>query len=454
MKIHPPDLLLEEFAVALNADGSALAEHLAGCSHCRERLQAFLAPRKGPLAERLARVLPWRCDGEDGEYDQILQNVERRVVGHAAAMDRERTEALGRLAELLEQPAERREMLLRNHPGFRTWGLLERLLDQVRERTFEDPAAAEELGKLALLLAGALDSGHYGEERLEDMRARAWSLLGNARRVRSDLRGAGEAFRRARAHLRRGTGDPLERVQWLDFRASLLRDQRRFEEAERLLLRALRIYRDFRETHRAGAVLVKLSTLHEHAGTPERAIPLLHEALTLIDGGQEPRLLLSAWHNLITNLVEAGRYMEAQGFLIEARPFYARFTEGWVRHRRRWIEGRIARGLRQAREAEAHLQAARDGFVADGIAYDAALASLDLAVLYAEQGRAADLEDLARETLAVFSSLEIQREALAAFSFLQQAASARRATLGVVTSVARWLKRLPHEPGLPFVAPQ
>ncbi|HSG41095.1 MAG TPA: tetratricopeptide repeat protein [Thermoanaerobaculia bacterium] len=410
-------------------------------------------PPDGPLPERLATVLRWP-GGEDGEYDRILEAVERRVADHARVLGRERAEAPARLAELLGKPAERREMLVRNHPGFRTWGLLERLLDQVRERTFQDAAAAEELGVLALLLASVLDAGRYGGDLLEDMRSRAWSLIGNARRVRSDLRGSEDAFEQARVHLRRGTGDLLERVQWLDLRASLLRDQRRFGEAERLLRRALKIYRDLGETHRAGAVLVKLSTLHEHAGMPDLAIPPLREALALIDGEQEPRLLLSAWHNLITNLVEAGRYMEAQGLFIEARPLYARFSEGWVRHRRCWIEGRIARGLGQAREAETHLLSARDGFVAGGIAYDAALVSLDLAALYAEQGRASDLEALAGEMLAVFAALEIEREALAAFSFLRRAAAARRATLGVVTSIARWMKRLPFEPEQVFVAPQ
>jgi tetratricopeptide (TPR) repeat protein len=277
--------------------------------------------------------------------------------------------------------------------------------------------------------------------------------MGNARRVASDNRAANEAFDKALRHLRKGTGDPLERALLLDLKSSLLRDQRRLEEAMHLLMRALRVYRDVGETHRAGRVLIKLSTLHEYAGTPERAIPLLQEAFTLIDADREPRLLLSAQHNLINTLAEAGRFMEAHGLFMQARCVYARFPDAWTQNRRRWLEGKIARGLGQAYEAEAHLTAARQGFLAENATFDTALVSLDLASLYAMQGRTAELRETAEEVFSALSSGQLHREALAALSYLCQAAAAERASLEVVTGVAAFLKRLRHDPGLPFRQP-
>jgi tetratricopeptide (TPR) repeat protein len=400
------------------------------------------------LPEVSAAVLAWPGT-RDGGYGRAIEAAERRLLIHARALAAERAEAPACLAELLVQPPERREMLIRNHPRFQTWGLLEGLVKRLQEQVFEYPEAGEDLARLALSLADSLAADHYGTERIEDLRGRIWGYVGNARRTRFDLRGAEKAFQKAMAHLRTGTGDPLERALLLDLRASLLRDQRRLDVAMRLLRRAFRLYCEVGETHRAGRVLVKMSTLHEHAGTPELGIPLLHEARKLIDAEREPRLLLNAEHNLITCLAEAGRFMEAHGLFIQARPLYARFPDGWTQNRRRWLEGRITRGLGQAREAEVHLRAARDGFVGEKAAFDTALVSLDLAALYAEQGRTVDLKRISEEMLAIFSSQQIYREALASLALLQQAVAAERASLAEVTRMVGHLKRLIYASDLP-----
>ena len=448
MKIHSCPLSLQEFVSFLAEEHRGLMKHLAWCVHCRKRLEVILDRRSGPLVERLAEVLPWPNRAVD--YGRAIAAAERRLLVHAQSLAAERAEAPARLAELMEQPPERREMLIRNHPRFQTWGLLERLIEHAREQCFANPLSAESLARLALSLANALEAGYYGAERIEDLRARAWGYVGNALRVRFELQGAEEAFEKAFTLLRQGTGDVLERALLLDLRASLRRDQRRFAAAERLLLRALRIYREVGETHRVGRALVSMSLVYEQAGTPERSIPLLHEALELIDAEREPRLLWSAHHNLITTLAEAGRFMEARGLFIQARPLYDRFLDGHTQNRCHWVAGRIARGLGQTQKAETHLQAARTGFLSEEAAYDTALVSLDLALLYAEQGRTAELKRIAEEMLAIFSSRQIHREALAALTFLHRAAAAERASLEVVTRVATHLKRLRYDPDLTF----
>ena len=59
-------------------------------------------------------------------------------------------------------------------------------------------------------------------------------------------------------------------------------------------------------------------------------------------------------------------------------------------------------------------------------AYDTALVSLDLASLYAEQGRMAELKRIAEEMVPFFSSRQIHREALAALDYWRQAVEAER----------------------------
>lgn len=450
MKIHPTDSLLEEFAGTLADGHGSIVRHLSECGGCRARLQRMLDQGFGSLEERSSKVVVRWPGGRACLYGAAFLQAEKVFQHRRAALEAERAVAPMVLSELLRQPPERREMLLRNGRRFQSWGVLELLIERSREKGFEDPVQGEALARLALSLLERLDPEHYGAERIQDLRARVWGQIGNLRRIVSDFPGAEKAFETAFALLRQGTADLMEKAILLDVRASLLREQRRFDEAARLLRRAQRIFLQYGEKNRAGKVLVKMSTVHEHAARSDEAIRVLYEALKLIEAERDPRLLLAAQHNLITNLAETGRFMEAQGLFIQARPLYARFQDGWTQNRRRWVEGRIARGLGQLPEAESLLRAARDGFVGEGVSYDVALVSLDLALVYAEQGRTAELKRIARETIPFFSSRPIHREALAALVLWAQAVRAERASRELILEVASFLRRARHDPDLRF----
>jgi tetratricopeptide (TPR) repeat protein len=371
-----------------------------------------------------------------------------------ALYERERADAPSLFNELAQYPLEHHTLLVRNCPRFHTWGFCEALLLRSQELNFQDPTAAENQAFLALEVLDHLDPARYGAESLEDLRARSWSYVANSRRIRADLRGAEEAFALAFAALKRGTWEPMEKALLLDLKGSLLTTQRRFSGALGLFRRAVAIFLEVGETHRAGRALVKMSTVHYFANEPEQAIPLLYQALDLIDLTREPRLLLVASHNLIDNLAELGKYMEAQKLLVKARPLYKQFPQPWSRYPHRWVEGKIARGLGQIEQAEALLLSARDGFLAEGSAYDMALVSLDLASLYAEQGRHAEVRQIAEEMLPIFSSRQIHREALAALTFWRQAVQAEQHCLDLVQGVASFLKRVRHDPDLRFQVPE
>ncbi len=110
----------------------------------------------------------------------------------------------------------------------------------------------------------------------------------------------------------------------------------------------------------------------------------------------------------------------------------------------------MSKGLGQPEQAEKQLTAARDGFLAEGIPFDTALVSLELAHLYAEQGRTEDLKRISAEMLPIFSSRSIHREALAALAFFRQAVEAEKATADLVANVAAYLRRAEGDPELRF----
>lgn len=365
-------------------------------------------------------------------------------------LQHERTEAPALLRELVGRTGRQREMLLRNGLRFRTWGLLELLIDRSLEASLQDPRRGEELGRLALRVAGLADADCYGAGRLHDMQARAWSHIGNALRIQSDLQGADVAFQRGRKHLELGTGDLFELALFLDLEASLRRGQRRFPEASGLLKRAIALFSKLDDPRRMGQSLVKLSMVFLYSERSEESIPVLHRAMKLIQPEAEPRLLLAARHNLILALTSLGHFLEAQRAYYEALPLYRAFPDSWTQNRRKWVKGRIARGLGQLEEAEALFVATRDGFLAEGVPYDTALVALDLALIYAEQGRSAELKRLAAELVPIFASRQIHREALAALSFFRRAVEAERAEVEVVQIVAEFLRKAQYAPDLPF----
>lgn len=369
-------------------------------------------------------------------------------------MAQERAEAPGLFVELTRYPSEQRKLVLQNSPRFHQWGVFELIVERTLETSIQSPSYAEELGLLAIQLSGYLDAGFYGNGLIEDLRARCWAYIGNARRVKSDWRAAEEAFADAYLHLKKGTKDPFERAIVFDLEASLRRGQRRFEQAFKLLRRAHSLFLQNGHRHRAGRTLVNLSVVYHYAGSPVEGIPILYQALDLIDPEQEPRLLLCARHNLIDFVSESGRFLEAQKLYRDTRSLYRSFPDAWTQNRRKWVKGKIARGLGQADQAESLFLAAREGFINEGIPYDTALVSLELATLYAEQRRTADLKRLAEEMVPIFSSLHIHREALAALAYLKQAAEAERATVDLVTGVATYLRRAQHDPTLRFSAPE
>jgi tetratricopeptide (TPR) repeat protein len=448
VKIHPGEEMLASLRRSVDGAGPRVLEHLAGCARCRSRL-ALLPRHLQHPARDPAPVIPFRLARSES-YDAAFTRSQSFVAKWASLMEHERTAAPDLFAELVERTGEQREILLRNSKRFRTWGLLELVAERSLEASVQNPGQGEELGRLALRIADFLNGPPYGEALVADLRARSWAYIGNARRVKSDLAGAEEAFEQGWHHLRKGTGDLLDRAFLIDLQASLKRDQRRFTEAFRLLRRAASLFFDLGERHRAGRSFVSLAIVHNQSGDPLEAAALTRRALQLIDPGQEPRLLLSARHNLVFYLASSGHFLEAQGAYREARSLYCKFPDAWTQNRRRWVKGKIARGLGQREQAEALFLAARDGFLAEGIPYDTALVSLEIALLYAEQGRTAELKRLAAGMVPIFASRQIHREALAALAFFRQAAESERAGVEVVEKVAAYLRKARYAPDLRF----
>jgi len=441
--------------------GRRLIRHLlALCPQCRRTWEGAMAGRQEAspgsgfdLASTLRSGEAPNPAGSTRSYEDVFEKVLARLRACQADLERERAEAPALLAELATAPEPRQECLLREDARFHTWGVANLLLLESQGATFEDPEVARTLAHLAVFVAERLDPAFYGAAFRRDVLALAWACLGNARRVGTDLRGAAVALDAAEEHLERGVGDPLTRAQVLTLKASLRRDQRRFAEAEALLNAVIAIYRQVGEPHLEGRSLIKQAEGFRTSGRPADALPLLRQALGLIDEGEDARLLLCAHHNLASCLVDLGRLEEAEAVLADSRPLYDRHPDFSTRLRRRWLAGSLAAARGEEGEAEAAFTEVHRGFIDRGLGYDAALVALDLAALHAAAGRTEEVKALAEEMLPIFRSRDVHREAIATLLIFQRAALAEAVTVDMVRQMAEHLRQARHNPELRYEEP-
>ena len=440
------------------AEALRVEEHLrSGCPDCQRRVDEILRA----FAELSVREVPAVAGAAARSFrkvagDQIFAGLDQRLL----LVSLERGVAPSLAAELLAASPAQRAELLRTQSRFCSLPVCELFIEQSFAVGFEDSARAAELAELALLLADHLDAGYYGKAVVQDLRARAWAHLGNARRIGSDLNGAEQALRRAEALLDEGSADPLDEARVLDFKVSLLSDQGWFEQAADLLNAVISIYEDVQDQHRKGRALISQGLVLSYAGRPAQAVTCLTDGLAAIDWAAEPRLALMARHNLAWSLNDCGRSEEARRLLERFREEYHGFHDAWTELRLRWLESRIALRLGHEEEAEQGLCEVRARFLEKDV-YGSTLVMLDLASLYLRQGKGDAVRRLAAETLPEVpqalaqtsqTAQTVHAQAAVALSAFRQAAETGSVTPGLLQEIASYLQRARKNPELRFRA--
>jgi hypothetical protein len=144
---------------------------------------------------------------------------------------------------------------------------------------------------------------------------------------------------------------------------------------------------------------------------------------------------------LLCCLTLAERYAEAQEILPEVRDLFRETAQPLDLVRLRWAEGLIDLGFGRLGPAEAAFREVQKEFLERHMGYDAALVSLDLARLYAQEGCVADLKRLAAELMPIFESQDVHREAIVALLMFQRACEEERLTVELVREVSTYLRR-------------
>ena len=375
------------------------------------------------------------------------------------ALTASRAEAPDLWAELEPFRFEDRYQLIRCHRRFVKWGLCERFCRESARLAAIDPDRAVEAAELAVLVSDLMKEDDPAMARwLYRLRSYAWAHDGNARRVLGDLRSADESFSIAEAWWQAGddgAGDLLGyESMLLDYEASLRIAQRRFPEALMLLDRMFALHAngraEQRDAHLAGRALVKKAMALQEMEQSEPAIELLRRAESLVDAERDPRLLLCLRHNLLWELTTLAGYDQAQALLPEVAALCRRLGNPLDLLRLQWAEARIIAGLGRTEDAIQLLRVVRREFAERGMAYDTALATLELTALHLQEGCTTEVKRLSVEMARIFRAQSVPREALAALLFFQKAAERDSATVRLAREIAAFLEKQRTDPGLRF----
>jgi transcriptional regulator with XRE-family HTH domain len=359
--------------------------------------------------------------------------------------ERRATQALW--ARIKPLPQEEQEGALRGIPSEAQWAACELLCIESQRQCGEDPVKAASLCELAL---AAADLAEEDDGIRAKLRGLAWAHLGNALRAQNDLEGAERAFISADAFWKVGEGVAdglLEEGLIFALKASLRREQRRFDEAKDLLDRA-----ELLASSSAFRIQVSVSKakLLEEMADLEEAVALLEQVKETASPKEEARILLPIWHNLANTLTKLERFEEAAALLPQARVHLLKAGGELNRIRFMWTEGRVIAGLGKIEEGIALLARVRGEFAARNMAYDVALVSLEIAIFYAGQGRTDQVKTLARHMTPIFQAHAIHREALAALTIFRQAAEREQVTQGLAREVLSYLRKARCNPELRF----
>lgn len=178
-----------------------------------------------------------------------------------------------------------------------------------------------------------------------------------------------------------------------------------------------------------GRILLKKESVVSQLGDPQGALKILEEAAPFVESSGEQRLRFAVRFKRANSLCHLERFDEAATLLPEVREMAVAQANELDLLRVMWLTAKADAGQGRTEEAVAGLEQVCRGFMAHELPYDAALASLDLAVLYLKESRTAEVRSLAVAMGRIFKMKGIDREALASFSLFCDAARQEIATV-------------------------
>ncbi len=417
---------------------AAVRHLLTGCRACGDAISARLPILRRPSPRALSRK-------EEGAYDRAIGRATTGAYRQAARERRETAlydEALRRYASLGIHGVPGAPARLRGLAGIRA------LLDLSWACRREDPNQMVGFALFASLLAARLDPQRFGATEVADLRCRCDLELANAYRAADDLDQAGRYLQAAEKQFRQGSRSDSLKARLFDVKASIHGDSRRFATAFRALKAVQRIHEKAGDDHMTGRALISQGMYRGYQGKAEEALRLTREGRALLDEQRDPALFGQAIHNEVYLLVDLGECREART-LLWSNLWRYQDSGAFEQVKLRGLQARINAGIGQLDWAVRDFLAAKKGLEEAGLPYLGAIANLDLAAVYLQQGRTGDAKALALEAIATFERLGIHQEVLSGLHLLEEVIDREILTVQLLRRYADILRHVEHLPAVP-----
>lgn len=220
------------------------------------------------------------------------------------------------------------------------------IADSVRELI--DLAFATRYHDLEATLKAASQAVVLAEENRHvlssDLNVAAWTEYGNALRIAGRYADAEKALLQAESL---PLSDVRTRIHLLEVRASLERQQFRFQCAESYLATALAEQQALRDPDGEARLRNLLGIIYTDWGKLPRAILSFQDAMALFSPTTPLDVAVSTGHNLFEALIAANRLEDASATLLMLEPYYRQLNSPRITAKSEWMRARLCRALDQ-----------------------------------------------------------------------------------------------------------
>lgn len=444
---HVPSELLELYAQHPErvADVRALEVHVAICSACAKTLQAIRE-----FSELLADPETWAAserDPADRERAEELRAYRER----SAAEDRE---AQVLFAKYQSTPISQVVWDdLASVLAYRTGGVVRYLCKWANEMCERSALAALALAEVAVRISAALDPAGFPRNSVHGLRGDALKEQANALRFLGRLPEALEALDQAEAEYEQMPLPGVGTVAVPYIRATVLFEQDRFDDAERLARESERAAVHIGEVDRAmRARQLQGEILYERGDFRKAAEEFRH--VYAYGEAENDRLWMAREAlNLGWCYIELGDLEEARRVLDRALTLFSALQFEPEVSRTHWALGRLYMRQGIAHEGIRRLRACMADFTRHELMNDAALVAIDLAEMLDATSRSAEIPRLLSGVVETFTRAGKLTGALTALAYLRTAAANGTMTPVLVAEVRRFVARADRHPDAIFAPP-
>ncbi len=433
----------DEALIALIETNRAAADrHLPACQPCSAKIESFRM-----IADAL-------CDQE--AWDRPASEPVRATIANLRAFADRMTDEDSRaetiLQELLAGSREEWMPRLNEHPGWRTAGVVRKLIAQVYTTVVAMPPDAVEMTSLATDIAEELDPAAYPSDTVARLRGAAWRDKAYALFYVGKFAEAEAAIFASERHFCSCVVSEYDLARLGIVKALVLRPFERFAEASDAAVASAEAFErhgDLDKTVSARLAEVQLLVSRGLHAPAEQVLLHLEQQISLSTHVGTHARVLATLGNVYRRLDKVERSIH---YYDCASALFDEIGARTETVRTRW---NVAVMLAEAGKVADACERLRDLTIEMkhlGMTIDAALASLDVAELLLAQDHYEEVEDICRSTMREFefAGLSFTTRALTALAFIKEAAIQRRADRMLVRNVREYIRELPRQPNLLF----